>query len=139
MRDLLIDGYTIYISKTKDDIQGIGLKKMENGKGLSFYELDAARLKVLGELPGINERLVKGETLQVSRNHENKGIRYKAQMGTLTRQGPYGEDDCLEVTTEAEDEEFLGAIILLNEASIKDNKVAPPKILVRKYGDATYK
>lgn len=139
MRNLLRNGYTVYINKKEDKINGIGLKKGENGQGIITSELDSAKIKVLGKFPGIDKKLSSGETLQISRNYEQMGIRYKAQLGRQVRREPYGETDGFEVTTEVEDEDFLGTLFLLNEASMKDEEITPPKVLIRAYGEATYK
>lgn len=139
MRDLLKNGYTVYISKEKNKIKGLGLKK-ENGKGITPYEIEEDKIKVLGQMPGINNKLDKGETLLISRDYDKAGIRYKARFGSQLRQGPYGEEDCFKVSVEVEDEEFLGAILLINDAAAKAIETSkPPKILLRSYGEASYK
>lgn len=140
MRDLIKKGYTIYISKQKDRILGIGIKKQENGKGITIYEIEEDKLKALEQLSGINSKLNAGETLLISSDYDKVGISYKARLGNQIRQGPYGEEDCFKVSTEAEDEEFLGVLLLINEAASKIiEPIEAPKILLRSYGEANYK
>lgn len=140
MRDLLNKGYTIFISEENGKINGIALKKLDNGNGIITQELDGDRIKVLGELPSLGKKLEDGEKLQIYKSYEETGIRYKAQLGKYTKEGPYCEEDCLRVSAEVEDEEFLGAIILLNEAIKQaEGNDNSPKKLVRRYGEVTYK
>lgn len=140
MRDLLNNGYTIFISMKDNKVTGVGLKELNNGEGITTKELDEKRVQVFGELPNIGEKLADGETLQLYKSYEKEGIRFVAQMGRISREEAYGEVDCFNVSSEVQDEEFLGAIIILNE-EIKNQgeKETPPKRLVRNYGKVTYK
>ncbi|MDE5553303.1 MAG: hypothetical protein K2I67_02035, partial [Malacoplasma sp.] len=73
MRDLLRKGYTVYINKKDESIKGVGLKKLENGKGITTYELDESKIKALGEFPGLAKRFDEGDTLQMTREYTTTG------------------------------------------------------------------
>lgn len=140
MRDLLKKGYTLYISKSKNNVTGIGLKKLDDGRGITMCQIDKDKANVLDQMPGISSKLNEGETLLISRDFDQPGVKYHARFGKQSRQGPYGEEDCFITSINAEDEEFLGVLLLINEKASKMlNPIEPPKIFIRNYGETNYK
>lgn len=91
LEEKLRDGYTLYYSFNDGNLRGGYLKKTD--RGLCPLTLGDDEKMLIGEFPNILESLANGNTLQICRS--DIGYMFNVMLGKVTREGPYGENDCL--------------------------------------------
>jgi len=136
MENIIDNGFTLYISKGNAGFIGIGLRKLENGMGIEPIEIKKEILNVLEQLPTITKKLENGNTLQMYRY----GYAYFMQLGKTFKEGPYGEKDCFEVTSESTNFTLSDTLTDLEEVSKQEENFSGPSLRkkYRLYGSDKY-
>lgn len=138
MQNIIDSGFTLYIKKGNDGFTGTGLKKLEEGRGIHPIEIKKEKLNILNQLPALTKELGNGSMLQIYRYD----FCYFAQLGKTYKEGPYGEEDCFEVTSESIDFTLSDILVNLEEETSKQEDISLRSSLSKKYrlyGDDKYK
>ena len=106
---ILKKGYTIFLSnKDQERFVGTYLNKFE--RGMHVHELPQEELNVIRMFPNIMSDIMNGKTLQV----HQQGRLIISTMGYKRTEGPYCENEYLEVTEELIGEDFYNLLFDLN-------------------------
>lgn len=112
---LLKEKYIIFISKKKE-LSGIYLKAFKDG--IHPHELPKSELTPIKQLTNIMEQLNSGALLQIY----STGYLINATIGRKMTEGPYCENNYLEVITELNGDNYQELLIDLDIKLTKEKK-----------------
>lgn len=134
IEELLLNGYTIYISSQDDKVLGMGLRYIEK-EGMTPVELNEQDMKTFTkEFSNISKQLKEGYLLQI-----NKPYTYIANLGKTETEEPYGEKQVLNVIEESSAGTLLEVLAGLEEKATNLNQEKIFKKMYRTYGSDKYK
>lgn len=110
---VLRQGYTIYISKRNDIIQGTYLQSFQDG--IHAFELPVDEIAPLTYFDTLLSSIEAGALLQVRQS----GPQITGTIGLKKTEGPYCETEYLEVLGEKRDFDYVDTLIGL-DASLKE-------------------